>query len=597
MKRIWAILAYLAAVAGFSGGVWWFALTSDLDALAERGEADLSVASDRLVGQLQRFRELAVLLSDHPQLTALMSGEGSAATAADLLQRTADKTGSLEILVVAPGGQVLASSSGDLAPLSEEPYLDRAINDAALGAFHAIDAAQGLAGLRVFTFAAPIFGSDGPPVGAVVVRIDGEGIEAEWRGDAFGVFFTDSAGVIFVSNRSELLFMVRDVDRPPPPREQARYRQEILKPFPDVRAFPLSGWEIWRLDAGRYLPRTAIHLTRPLPIIDMTGEALVDIAPAMVLASWQALGAAALALVFGAVALALLERRRALSERLETEAAANARLEVRVRERTAALSAANKALRREIDERIAAEDALKQAQGDLIQAGKLSALGQMSAGISHELNQPLMAISSFAENGTAFLERGKPEKAAENLGRISEMSRRMGRIIRNLRAFARQEVQPVRPVDLCAVVEAVLLLSEGRLKRDGVAVDWRPPAAAVMVRGGEVRLQQVVMNLVSNALDAMEDQPEKRLGVEISTGSTVRLHVSDTGCGIDSTDKIFDPFYSTKEVGRSEGMGLGLSISYGIVQSFGGHIRGANRAEGGAVFTVELEPAEREAAA
>ena len=329
----------------------------------------------------------------------------------------------------------------------------------------------------------------------------------------------------------------------------------------------------------------------------MQGEALVDIAPAMILASWQALVTAALGLAIGAFILGLMDRRQRLAERLEIEAAANARLEKRVQERTSALSDANLALRREVDERIAAEEALKRAQDDLVQAGKLSALGQMSAGISHELNQPLMAITSFAENGAAFLQRDRPERAAENLGRISEMAKRMGRIIRNLRAFARQEEQPVRPVDLGAVVEAVLLLSEGRIKREGVVLDWAPPEPPVMVRGGEVRLQQVVMNLVSNAMDAMEDREEKRLGVTIEGGALVRLRVSDTGCGIDSTEKIFDPFYSTKEVGHSEGMGLGLSISYGIVQSFGGAIRGANRPEGGAVFTVELERAEREAAA
>ncbi|NDR55248.1 sensor histidine kinase [Aliiruegeria sabulilitoris] len=592
MRRIWAILAYLAVVAGFTGGVWWFSLSSDLEALAERGEADLSVASDRLVGQLQRFRELAVLLSDHPDLEALLNGRGNAQTASELLRETADKTGSLEILAVAPGGQVLATSEEAWKPLSTAPYLKRAIEDGALGAYHSVEPNSGL---RVSTFAAPVFSLSGPVAGAVVVRANIGAIEAEWRGDAMTVAFTDSNGVILSSNRSELLFRTRTL--PLPAAAGGRYGGAPLAPFPEVREIVISGYELWRLDAGRYVPGASIHLTRPLPVIGMQGEALVDIAPAVTLAGWQALVTATLGLVIGAFILSLLDRRQRLSVQLSAEAAANARLEQRVRERTAALSAANKALRREVDERIAAEQALKRAQGELIQAGKLSALGQMSAGISHELNQPLMAISSFAENGTAFLERGKPERAAENLGRISEMARRMGRIIRNLRAFARQEVQPVRPVDLGAVVEAVLLLSEGRIKRERVVLDWQPPAAQVIVRGGEVRLQQVVMNLVSNALDAMEGRDDKRLGVSIELGDRVRLCVSDTGCGIASSDRIFDPFYTTKEVGRSEGMGLGLSISYGIVQSFGGAIRGTNRPEGGAVFTVELEPAEMEAVA
>ncbi|RYH06709.1 ATP-binding protein [Tropicimonas sp. IMCC6043] len=593
MRRIWAILAYLLAVAGFAGGVWWVALSAELRGLAARGEADLSLAADRLVGQLQRYRELAVLLSDHPDLTALLAGRGNAATAARLLRRTADKTGSLEILTATPGGKVLAASGAAPASLAGAPYLRRATVDGGLGATHAVEPGTGR---RIFTFAAPVFSPAGPVSGTVIVRADIGAIEAAWRGDAMMVAFTDANRVVISSNRSELLF--RSYALPLPPLAAETYGAAPLTPFPDVTPFRLAGQEIWRLDAGRYLPRLAIHLTRPLPVINMQGEALVDIAPALALARWQALAAATLGLGIGAFILALLDRRRRLSARLQIEAAANARLEERVRQRTAALSAANKALRREVDERTAAEAALKRAQSDLVQAGKLSALGQMSAGISHELNQPLMAISSFAENGTAFLNRGQPERAAENLGRITEMARRMGRIIRNLRAFARQEVQPVRPVDLGSVVEAVLLLSEGRLKRDGVLLDWAPPVPPVLVRGGEVRLQQVVMNLVSNAVDAMEGRDERRLGVAIAVeGELVRLSVSDTGRGITSVDRIFDPFYTTKEVGRSEGMGLGLSISYGIVQSFGGAIRGANRPGGGAIFTVELRRAQEEVAA
>jgi two-component system C4-dicarboxylate transport sensor histidine kinase DctB len=228
----------------------------------------------------------------------------------------------------------------------------------------------------------------------------------------------------------------------------------------------------------------------------------------------------------------------------------------------------------------------------------LSALGQMSAGISHELNQPLMAIRSFAENAEEFLARGKPEVAAENLSRISELARRMGRIIKNLRAFSRQESESIGDVDLVGVVDVVLELAEARIRDEGVQLDWQRPEAPVIVRGGEVRLQQVVMNLVSNALDAMSDAAQRVLALSIDpAGKIVRLIVRDTGAGIADTGKIFDPFYSTKEVGQSEGMGLGLSISYGIVQSFGGAIQGRNDPQGGAIFAIELTAAGREPAA
>jgi two-component system C4-dicarboxylate transport sensor histidine kinase DctB len=209
-----------------------------------------------------------------------------------------------------------------------------------------------------------------------------------------------------------------------------------------------------------------------------------------------------------------------------------------------------------------------------------------------------MAIRSFAENGEQFFDRGKPERARDNLGKISELARRMGRIIQNLRAFARQESGPVTDVDLVDVIDASLEMTADKIHRHEVELVYDRPPLPIMVRGGEVRLQQVVVNLVSNAVDAMSDAPERRLSLTLDTdGPAVRLTVRDSGPGIADPDRVFDPFYSTKEVGAAEGMGLGLSISYGLVQSFGGAIKGLNHPEGGAAFTVELVPAGLEAAA
>jgi two-component system C4-dicarboxylate transport sensor histidine kinase DctB len=213
----------------------------------------------------------------------------------------------------------------------------------------------------------------------------------------------------------------------------------------------------------------------------------------------------------------------------------------------------------------------------------------MSAGISHELNQPLMAIRSFAENGVAFIDRDRSDQAAKNLTRISDLARRMGRIIKNLRAFARQEDEPLGRVDLTGVLDAALELSDTRLERDGITLDYTRPEGAIWVRAGEVRLSQVFINLITNAADAMTETPEKRLRITVTTAETMMVTFQDNGPGIADPDRIFDPFYSTKEVGASEGMGLGLSISYGIVQSFGGDIRGAN-SDTGAMFTVTLSP-------
>jgi two-component system C4-dicarboxylate transport sensor histidine kinase DctB len=333
-----------------------------------------------------------------------------------------------------------------------------------------------------------------------------------------------------------------------------------------------------------------LHLQRELPVIGLTGEILVDAAPALRLAWLQAAAVAAICLAFGALLFLATERRRTLAQ-------ANTVLESRVAERTQELSDTNARLRREVLERKEAEAALQRAQTDLIQAGKLSALGQMSAGISHELNQPLMAIRSFAENGAQYLDRGDSAKVAENLGRISELARRMGRIIKNLRAFARQESEAAGRVDLVAVLNGVIELTETRMRGEGVTVDFEAPEHPVWVRGGEVRLGQVFVNLLSNAADAMDGQDGKRILVKIEASGPVLVTVADSGPGLAMPEKVFEPFYSTKVVGASEGMGLGLSISYGIVQSFGGEIRGENGPEGGAVFTVRLDPWREEWAA
>ena len=177
------------------------------------------------------------------------------------------------------------------------------------------------------------------------------------------------------------------------------------------------------------------------------------------------------------------------------------------------------------------------------------------------------------------------------------MAGRMGRIIRNLRAFARQESTAQDRVDLTAALQSALDLTRGRCEAAGVDIRYDPSPQAVWVRGGEVRLGQVFVNLISNAVDAMEGRAEQRLEIDVTRGETVAVTFRDTGPGIEMPDKVFDPFYTTKQADETAGMGLGLSISYGIVQSIGGQIKGSNHAGGGAVFTVTLEPAAAEAAA
>lgn len=560
---------FLAAIAVFAAIVWYFAYSEGLNRLSERGQSELALATDRLANQLQRYREVAVLLDDHPTITGLLTGEVSdPATVAAILLDRADRTGLAGLLLVDGQGQVLAASGDVVLPDGARAAVERA-HEGALGAGHYLTGEGG----RGYAYAAPVFGPDGKPTGAVVALVDIAVIEWNWPASPSAVYFTDQTGRIMVTNRSDLVLVPRGSG----PLDGS------------VEVF--DGHTLLHLDPSPYLPTDAMVLRRDVPVIGLTGEILMDMTQVRSLAALQAGIAATLSLAFGAFLYLATARRRALAE-------ANRQLEANVAARTAQLEHANYALRREVSERMEAEARLKRAQADLVQAGKLSALGEMSAGISHELNQPLMAIRSFAENAEAFLDRGKPEKAAENLSRISDLARRMGRIIKNLRAFARQESEPITDVDIAAAVDVVLEIAEPKIRAAQVAVFWPRPNDPVWVRGGEVRLQQVVMNLVSNAVDAMQDADTRQLWLRLDrSGDRVRLTVRDSGPGIAQPDKIFDPFYSTKEVGASEGMGLGLSISYGLVQSFGGAIRGRNHDEGGAEFTVDLTAARREEAA
>ena len=572
LYRLPLIVAFLVLVSVVATGVWRYGYVQALNQTSRQAEADLALASDRLTGQLQRYRELAVLTADRPAFLYAIQSGSDARTRAVLLE-IADKTAALDVMLVDGQGRVVSAARGtDGVDLSHTPYVQRAMQGA-LGRAHGV---RQPFDERVYYYAAPIVDEASEVTGVIVVAVNIAAIEWDWVGGNPAVFFTDVSGGVFISNRSDLVFWNRPVGQAGliPPSGQA----------PQFESYILGGHEVWDLGWGPYLPENALHLTRDLPVVGLVGEVLVDVQPARRFAVLQAAAVAALFLAFGAFLFVATERRRTLSQ-------ANAMLEVRVAERTAALEQSNTQLRREATEREEAQAALAQAQVDLEQASKLSALGQMSAGISHELNQPLMAIRSFAENGLQFMERDKPEKATENLLRISDLARRMGRIIKNLRAFARQETESLIRIDVVAVLDSALELTQRRLQEDGVVLVFERPNAPIWVRAGEVRLAQVFVNLVNNAVDAMRVVTDKQLVIKIDPveDNAVTLRFSDSGPGIDLPEKVFDPFYSTKEVGESEGMGLGLSISYGIVQGFGGEIHGRNLDQG-AEFTVKLMP-------
>lgn len=563
-------------VIGVGAATWSYGYRQALDALAERSAADLALASDRVSTQLQIYQELAVLTADHPALGDLQ-GETERRAAQAFLRGVADKTAALDVFFANASGQVLAAAAGVTeGRISNEPYFRRAMHGA-LGTGSGVLISNGR---RAYFYAAPRFEAEGQISGVLVVVADVEDVEQTWRGSLPTVVFINAKEEVFISNRPELLFWKQNIAAPgisPPDTGQEGTHQV------QYRWLRVGTHDILQPHETLPLPKRFLFLTVDLPGIGLEGQILVDVAPARRLAALQAAALAALCLAFGTFLFLTMERRRTLAE-------ANAVLETRVEARTRALQSTNSQLRREVHEREEAEAALKKAQEELVQAGKLSALGQMSAGISHELNQPLMAIQQFAENAEAFLKREQTDRVEENLTRIAGMSARMARIIKNLRAFSRNENEPMSKVDLVQVINTAVELTSSRLNTDGVSLNWAPPAEGSdhFAWGGEVRLTQVFVNLINNAADAMLGQEERAITITLNAAERLSVAVQDIGPGIKEPEKMFDPFYSTKVVSSSEGMGLGLSISYGLLQSFGGNIRGANGVDG-AVFTVELD--------
>ncbi len=565
MRPVWLLGFVIASMSLLFAGGYWVGYRVTLTQIAERGEAALTLVSERLTLQLERYRYLPSVLAGDPAVQSILQDPGSIAPGNSFLQRIADTSGASDIYVMDRTGLTIAASNWNLdrsfvgQNYAWRPYFQRAM-DGGLGYYHAVGR---VSDQRGFYFAHPILGPDRQIAGVITVKVDLDRIEGQWRGDQPNLFFSDQNGVIFLSNRPSLV--LRKMNEVPI-ADPARYSNRVIAPLPEFTKAQSAGFELWRGLQLQDFPFEGLFLTSPVPTLDMNAHILIntDAAPTQALI----LGGLASALggLIWAIAGFAMQRRAAYATQLKIEERARNQLEDKVEERTAALN---------------------QVQAQLVQAGKLTALGEMSAGISHELNQPLAAIQSLADNADILLDRGDIGQVQGNVSKISKLAERMGRIIRNLRSFARNEAEEISDVDLCEVLQDALGIVHGKLDATGTKVTVRGDTRPVIVRGGKVRLQQVIVNLLSNAVDAMDGQHDKRIDLSLQErGGQVRLTVRDYGPGLANPKRIFDPFYTTKTVG--EGLGLGLSISYGIVQSFGGQIHGDNHPDGGALFTIDL---------
>lgn len=568
-----------------------------LIATGDRDRATLDLATQVLRGALNRTEALPGLLAERPIFAQLLDdpdNSGLLPFVNEQLRQTALSLGVSDVYLMDRDGLTIAASSyrTDRSFVGQSftyrPYFTEALAGGR-GRFHALGTTSGERG---YFFAAPVL--DGTEIaGVVAVKITLDAFEATWAESGATIIVQDSSNVIFLSDRTDWHF--RTLGPVPEAALETiaatrQYPLSALRPLP-ARRLPLPGsdYEIVTIesDTGR---ESMVMQTGLIATSGWRVSILSSTAPARAQAVVALTIAGLIALFVILIAAAIWQRRLRLEERLAAQAGEQARLEARVRERTRDLDAANAQLRLEIEERTRTEAQLRKTQTDLIQAGKLAALGQMSAALSHEFNQPLAAVKAYAENAATFLDRDRIPEARENIGLISAMADRMAAISRHLRNFARRPQDKTGPVPLRAVIADAMELMRPRVDGASARLSYDPPPTEVWVTGGRVRLQQVIVNLIGNALDAMEDAaaPIVTLTLAVS-GKRCRLDVADHGPGLsdDALAQAFDPFFTTKPPGQ--GLGLGLSISYNIVRDFNGRLSAANRQGGGAVFTVELD--------
>jgi two-component system C4-dicarboxylate transport sensor histidine kinase DctB len=596
---VWLVflLALAAAAIIFYGGA--FATRTYLDQAALRGQTTLRLAVAVLRGQMSRYQSLPALIADHEDIQELLADPSNAERRArtnHYLKEINGLLASSDIYVIKPGGETIASSNHDGPTsfvgenFSYRPYYQDAI-EGREGRFFAL----GTTSLkRGYYFSAPVR-TGGAIKGVVVFKVDIDAIEASWKVDDYEILVSDPEGIIFMTDRPDWLYaslLPLTPERVARTEASRRYANATLRELPVTRATS-SGHALMTISEAD-AAREYLVLAEQMPEAGWTVSVLLDTAPVRAQALTSILAALLLLGLTALVGAIILQRRARLRERLELQRNAQAELEHRVVERTADLALVNQQLETEVTERRATEQRLRQTQSDLIQAGKLAALGQMSAALSHEFNQPLTAVKTYADNAVVLIERNRIAEARDNISRISSLTDRLTAISRHLRNFARKPNEQLGPVILADVVKDMLEIVAWRLKAANATVTVDLGPQPLVLRAGAIRLQQVLVNLISNAADAVEGLSEKRIELRARRkASKIVITVSDNGPGIPAAiaERIFDPFFTTKGVGK--GLGLGLSISYNIVKDFDGDLAVTNDPQGGAVFTITLAAARR----
>jgi two-component system C4-dicarboxylate transport sensor histidine kinase DctB len=562
LPRTWRLRLFLVLFLGLAVGTIWVSNTWLTDRFTEttrnRAELRLAIYSGSVLSELQRHSVVPLLLSRDPVLIRSLESSDFTSTSQRLISYI-EEIGAASLVLLSREGRVVAAT--DRARLGELRSSDPFFVEASRSSDTVFTSNEPETGRFDFTFSRRIE-VDNAFLGVILVEVDLARIIDRWRGTTEAVFLTNSQGQIILSTeprwrgRTEAEAVALQ-----PPRSAIQRAIEATGDW----AFGAPGPDFFGSETIRLESRIQFRGWR---IISYTAYNSVRERVNGVLAL-QIMG---FALLLAGGFYLISRRARMQSAKLAVESAELRRLNAR--------------LQREIAERQKVERTLEEAEQSLAQSQKLAALGEMSAAVSHELNQPLAAMKTYLAGARLLLQRRRPEEAASSFQRIDDLIERMGAITRQLKSYARKGGEAFEPVDLRDALTGAITMMEPQLRTLKIEITRTLPRRPVMVMADRLRLEQVIINLLRNALDAMKGIDDRQLDLLIAEGDEAVLTVRDNGRGIDDLDALFEPFYTTKKPG--DGVGLGLAISSGIVTDLGGRLTARNGDDGGAVFEIRL---------
>ena len=557
--RIRVILAFLIVLAGITLWLTNTVLTNRFTQTTQnRAELRLALYGGNVLSELQRNSIVPQLLARDPELIgALNSSDFSRST--QRLMSFVEEIGAASLMLLDRQGRTVASTDrNNLGKMHEhQEYYQEALSSNKT-VFSVANKASGEAG---FFYSRQVEFQNNA-IGVVLVEVDLQKFQRAWAGISEAVLIIGSAGKIILATEPKWRGLTETTAlRRQPPQNAIERAMRLTSDWTSLPADAyLQGEAVMRIEGQ--IP------FRGWKIISFTTYASVREKVNGILA----LEIMVFALLFVGV-FYLSNRRTAL------------RLMFFQRE-SEILRDLNTRLQREISEREKMQKTLEVAEQSLAQSSKLAALGEMSAAVSHELNQPLAAMKTYLAGAALLIRRNRTDEALAAFDRIDGLIERMGAITRQLKSYARKGDVRSQPLDMSDALTSALSMMEPQLKHSNVRIRQILPDQSVLVIGDRMRIEQVLVNLLRNALDAMKSVSDPEIEVILSKGETVTLSVRDNGPGINDLDLLFEPFHTTKEPG--DGVGLGLAISSGIVADFGGRITARNASDGGAVFEVTL---------